>query len=185
MTGTEVYDFYKDFSNHLENIGYHNRSIGSFRRAYIRHNNVIKVPHNLDGIIDNIMEAKAWGKYHNNPTSLGIYLAPCRLLPNYCLSMVKVAIWEGCSKDWADQIDGRQVGKYKDRVVAFDYALDLEERYDWEQNNLIKSDFFFHDYKFLKPNLFPRECYSDIDLEVLVSNFSNRDWCPIPKPRKI
>jgi hypothetical protein len=98
-----------------------------------------------DAEIDNKMEARAYKKYRNGPTDTGIYLAPCRLLSNGCLMMMsveKINYYDQDRPSWADMIDSRQVGKYKDRVVAYDYALDLTERRQWEEDMGEESIFF-------------------------------------------
>jgi hypothetical protein len=62
--------------------------------------------------------------------------------------------------DWVKMVDADQVGMYKGRVVAYDFALDLEERYKWEQESLLKSDYFQTSWKNVKPFLFPAEAFS-------------------------
>lgn len=122
---------------------------GMFREAYMRKGVVIKVPHNRDGYVDNRTEAAAWRKYRNKPTSLGVYLAPCRLLPNGCLMMRAVDTERpnySSLPTWAQSIDCSQVGFYKGRLVAYDYALDIMEREEWEMNWGTASN-FFHEHR--------------------------------------
>ena len=159
---TAVRDFYKYFVLDIESAGYVYRGRGSFRAVYHRGNSVIKVPSNSDGIVDNFIEAKAYKHYGNKPTSLGIYLAPCRLLPNYCLIMGFARAIKDCEMPgWADAVEGMQVGRYNGRVVAYDYALDLEERYAWEEESGYKSNYFQSDWKDQKPELFPQEVINE------------------------
>jgi hypothetical protein len=126
---------------------------GSFRRVFRRGNIVIKVPKNQDGLYDNMIEAYAWKKLRDKPSEHGIVCTPCRLLSNGCLMMVFIdtSDWmlgggEENKPAWSIRIDGRQVGKYKNRWVAFDYALDLIERHAWERALKIESYFFQYDY---------------------------------------
>lgn len=133
---------------------------GSFREVYARRNIVIKIPMTTDGLNDNIIEARAWKKYKNKPTSMGAYLAPCRLLPNGCLMMVKVNdefTDEEYKKlddlSWTSDIDAQQVGKYKNKIVAYDYALDTKERYEWEKEFEVKSEFFHGRWILNRPHL--------------------------------
>jgi len=150
----EYEDHYSSFVKLLESIGFHYVGSGSFRHVYCRKNIVIKIPRNYNGEIDNIMEAKAYRKYKNGPTNLGLYLAPCRMLRDKCLMMMKVNTFmiEGEYPDWAnyDNIDHRQVGQYRNRIVAFDFALNLSERLDWENSEGFTGTFFqdvwIHDY---------------------------------------
>ena len=67
-------------------------------------------------------------KYKNNKTPRGLYLAPCRLLHNRCLLMVYVEIdvYDRKMPKWVRFVDNEQVGIYKDRYVAYDYALDVD-----------------------------------------------------------
>lgn len=162
-TETEVRNHYYHFLKHLVRHKFHYLGEGCFRAAYERGNDiqtelpgcvarydqgvksrvVIKVPLNRDGIIDNIMEFKAWKKYGHGPTDLGIYLAPCRLLNNNALMMVWVDTKDEIQPpEWAMQLDNYQCGLYKGRVVAFDYALNISERYRWEQELKIQNSFY-------------------------------------------
>lgn len=119
---------------------------GMFRSVYKRKGVVVKVPFNNDGYVDNRTEAAAWRKYHNEPTTLGVYVAPCRLLSNGCLMMVTVDSnkidWNDLPP-WANLIDCNQVGMYKGRMVAYDFALDVMEREEWEKE-WGTSSMFFH-----------------------------------------
>lgn len=138
------YDYYYmdamgQFKNTLTSSGFYNVGRGSTRRAFLRGKIVIKLPLGLDGLVDNGMEWLAWRKYRHNPTPLGLILAPCRLMRNGCLMMPFVdqvntedqVPWN-CVLDNEWIVDGVQVGRYKDRVVAYDYAFDLPERIEWE-----------------------------------------------------
>src|SRR5574337_559098 len=124
---------YKFFIKHLLKSGFKEIGSGSFRRAFTRGNIVIKVPLNEDGIIDNVVESKAWKTWRNGPATVHkFYLAPCRLLPNHALMMVKVdeecvdlEKWYRSLPDWINKIDNLQVGFYKERFVAYDYALGI------------------------------------------------------------
>jgi hypothetical protein len=134
---------YESFEKHLLKLKFELIDSGCFREAYLRDEIVIKVPTCTDGIIDNIMEAWAYKKYKNNPTNLGIFLAPCRLLPNNTLMMRTVNIDdEEPLPKWAKEVDTYQVGIYNGRYVAYDYALDLTERAKWEDKLGMRSEFF-------------------------------------------
>lgn len=149
---------YASFVERLEKAGFEHAGYGSFRQTFIRGNVVVKVPRNPDGIIDNMMEAKAWRKYRNKPTDQGIYLAPCRLLPNGALMMVAIEHLAYDDKPhWSSHIDCNQVGKYKDRFVAYDFALDLTERHKWEKELKVEPGFFQHTWLYRKPYLRHKE----------------------------
>lgn len=131
----------------LQNAGFQYLGTGSFRTVYARGNVVIKIPIVNDGFIDNLIEHTAYHHYFSRPTRQRIRLAPCRLLRNGCLMMRKV-VWEEHHyhntrmPKWVDLIDGSQVGPYKGKIVAYDYALDLIERFKWEKELGIKSKWF-------------------------------------------
>lgn len=139
--GKEVSENYVEFINHITKAGFEQIDSGSFRNVFARKNIVIKVPMNSDGEIDNRVEAAVWKKYKNNPTDRGIYLAPCRLLPNGCLMMGKckfdyteAEITERWSHGhWSSKVEGNQIGKYRNRMVAYDYALNVSERLTLEE----------------------------------------------------
>jgi len=136
---------FDDFEDKLKAAGFEYISSGSFRRTYARNKIVIKVPHNGDGIIDNRVEAAAWRKYRKNPTSRGLRLAPCRLLPNGCLLMVKLNLNTRRSwPKWLKEVwcDGKQAGLYKRRYVMYDYACDIPERHQWEEEWGVESQWF-------------------------------------------
>ena len=158
MENTHIYDYaaynahyggnlegkYDAFRQHLMDIGFTWLSYGSFRSVYVRGKVAIKVPRNGDGIIDNRVEAQAWRTYKNKPTNRDIMLAPCRLLPNGCLMMVAVS---GLPDNvdypsWVDTVDAGQVGLHKGKVVAYDYACDMDERDNWEHDWKVESDFY-------------------------------------------
>lgn len=129
----------------LKDRGFDYVGSGMFRAVYMRGGVVIKVPHNKDGYIDNRTEAAAWKKYRNKPTSFGVYVAPCRLLSDGCLMMVSVDsenVDYGSLPAWARQIDCSQVGMYKGNLVAYDFALDVMEREQWEKDWGTSSKFF-------------------------------------------
>ena len=158
LTNGQVRDLYRPFSKEIENMGYEYRSNGCFRNVYHRKGYVIKIPKSTDGVVDNIMEARAYSLYKNAPTSRGIYLAPCKLLPNLSLLMVFVRAIRDCEyPSWAEEVEGEQIGFYKNRPVAFDYALDLAERYAWEQESVLKSIYYDNEWKDVKPELYPEE----------------------------
>jgi hypothetical protein len=138
---------YSNFIEYIQSLGFEYIGAGSFRRAYRRDKVVIKVPINGDGILDNKTEAAAWHKYKSRPTSKGYFLAPCRMLPNSCLMMVLV---ESCNysssvpeTSWAERIEGHQIGMYRDKVVAFDFALNIPERATWEKEWGMYSEWFY------------------------------------------
>jgi hypothetical protein len=147
-----VFDAYESFRKSLENRGFVYIGSGDFRRVYRRGKMVVKIPSSRHGAIDNYMEARAWHKYRNTPTPIGASLAPCRLLPNWCLMMASV---QTCSREessrlgWSRDIDKAQVGLYKGRVVAYDYALNLTERLSWERELGIPEDASFFQAEWL------------------------------------
>lgn len=141
--GKRVRESYMEFIQSIKDSGFSYLNSGSFRDVFQREDKVIKVPIYSDGLIDNMVEARAYKKYRNGPTSEGFMLAPCRLLPNGCLMMVFVKWWGMVERPkWADSIDGAQVGIYLNRYVAYDYALDIPERYEWEMEWNKRSCFF-------------------------------------------
>lgn len=158
-----VRNHYRPFLAHLTQHKFNYLGEGDFRIVYGRGNDfrkptmVIKVPTNRNGIIDNIMEFKAWKKYGHGPTDLGIYLAPCRLLSNNALMMPYVAAWnygrDRFPPKWADQLDCYQCGLYRGRIVAFDYALNIRERYQWERELKIRNSFFQRSWLDTHPEL--------------------------------
>ena len=146
--GGSVGDRFAAFIEHIQARGFQYLSMGGFRRTYQRGKVVIKVPHVNDGLVDNRVEAAVWRKYKSQPTDLGIYLAPCRLLSNGCLMMVTIDHWNwDIDKPlWSSKIDSGQIGTYKGRAVAYDYALDNTERYQLEQEWNHFSVFFQEDW---------------------------------------
>lgn len=141
--GPSLEDEYAPFIEYLKANGFTYLNQGSFRQVWERGNIVIKVPTFADGLIDNRVEHQAYHTYWNGPTRKGFYLAPCRLLPNGCLMMKKLTWdWSFSRPAWASLIDGKQVGPYKGRVVAYDFALDLTERFKWEREWKCQSLFF-------------------------------------------
>lgn len=154
---------YYDFVASLKDRGWCFLGEGSFRLVYVKDNWVIKVPRDEDGALDNLMEAKAWRKYKSKRTSLGLYLAPCRLLLNGCLLMVAVETehnkklpWKPTKNDYPI-LDKDQAGVYKNRVVAYDFALDLKERFKWEQQLGVENSFFQTEWTDRRPHLFSKE----------------------------
>lgn len=140
-----------DFQFKIELAGFENVGAGSFRRVFKRGKVVIKVPKNHNGVIDNLFEAHAWKTLRNKPSEIGVVCAPCRILPNGCLMMVVVEAYDLYDQDgkykiprpeWVGNIDSAQAGFYKGQWVAYDYALDLVERHDWE-DALEAHDSFF------------------------------------------
>jgi hypothetical protein len=126
---------YQEFRSYLKSNGFVPIGMGSFRQTYRRDRIVVKVPRGLDGISDNIAEAISWKKYRDRPTPYEQYLAPCRLLANKALMMVHVDtdIPYYNKPEWCRKIDSAQVGKYKGRIVAFDYGLEVPERFCLEE----------------------------------------------------
>lgn len=149
---------YDSFKTHLHMTGWMHVGGGSFRTVYGRGKWVIKIPYCTDGALDNLMEAKAWRKYKGKPTSLGLLLAPCRLLPNGCLLMASVETHRGIPS-WKKDIEGIQVldkcqaGLYKGRVVAYDFGLDLTERLGWEYELGLSQTFFQNEWAIHRPHL--------------------------------
>lgn len=149
--GESVSDQYVDFVNKIQKAGFSYLNEGSFRAVYGRKNVVIKVPMVSDGIIDNMVEHRAYHTYWNGPTRRGILIAPCRLLPNKCLMMRKmqwaddpdgVGVVDYDLPKWSKTIDGCQVGPYNGRVVAYDFAINLTERFKWEEEWGMFSKYF-------------------------------------------
>jgi hypothetical protein len=146
-------DVYETFASKLKTRNFRYLGHGSFRRVYERKNIVVKVPTMQDGLYDNMIEAYAWRQLRDRPTQHGIVCAPNRLLPNGCLMMVKLdtKLYDenGAYRrlpGWVDAIEKNQVGFYKGRVVAYDYAIDIVERHAWERALNIESDFFKNEY---------------------------------------
>jgi hypothetical protein len=132
--GLCLYERYYNFVQHIQSKGFTYVSSGSFRQVYQREDKVIKIPRYHDGLIDNMVEARAYKKYRNSPTPEGLVLTPCRLLHNGCLMMMFVKRWDLYNRPkWSKKIDGGQVGLYKGKYVAFDYALEMYERFEWER----------------------------------------------------
>ncbi len=149
-------DDFVEFINHLTACGFVEIDSGCFRVAFMRGKVVVKVPLSEDGLIDNMVEARGWRTYKSKRTRNHLHLAPCRLLPNGCLMMVKVDADVDFDRlpAWADRVDGQQVGYYKGRLVAFDYALDLTERFKWEKEWETKSDLFHSEqWEKLRPHI--------------------------------
>ena len=149
-SGGEIGDKYDAFRDHLVKRGFKKLDSGSFRSTYKRGKVVVKVPRNVDGEIDNRVEDAGWHKYKSQPSEEGIFMAPCRLLPNNCLMMVAVDETacidpdEDLEHGWVEQVEGAQVGIYRNKVVAFDYALDLGERSSWEEEWGVESDYYHY-----------------------------------------
>lgn len=149
-------EYFDSFIDSLELRGWQWIGRGSFRKVYAKDSWVIKVPLGMDGRMDNLVEARAWKKYRSNPTSLGFKVAPCRLLSNDCLLMVKM---ESINRDTyvsprinnRATVDNDQVGMYKGQLVAYDYALDIPERISWEQELGLRSTFFQMDWVTFRP----------------------------------
>lgn len=141
-----ILDYWKNAAiHHLKLAGFRYLDSGSFRRVYSRGNIVIKLPHCIDGYIDNVMEARGWRKYKNKPTEWGARFAPCRLLPDGLLMMVKVDysnITYSSLPNWAKQMDGAQIGTWKGKLVSYDFALNMTERLKWEKEFGWKKTFF-------------------------------------------
>jgi len=151
QSGGSLGDKYMSFRIYIIDRGFKYIDSGSFRATYIRNGVVIKVPRNFDGEVDNMVEAAAWHKYKNNPTSQGIYLAPCRLLSNGCLMMMTVDLSQDYEfsiyTKWIDDVEGYQVGIYRSRLVAYDYALDIPERIKWEEEWGVSSETYQLSYR--------------------------------------
>lgn len=139
---------YTDFICEITRLGFEYVSRGSFRAGYRRHNIIIKVPINGDGLIDNIVEAVAWRKYKNRPTNRHIYLAPCRLLSNHCLMMARVEIgFDRGAPAWAKNLIDAQYGNYRNKkneqqIVTYDYAFEVTERFEIERKLGTRSQFW-------------------------------------------
>jgi hypothetical protein len=144
---------YSAFIRHIEPLGFKFEGQGTFRLAYKRGKVIIKVPRNIDGIYDNRIEAAAWHKYKSQPTPKGYLLAPCRMLANGCQMMVTVNLTWFFNQDvfsdilhkedWTYRIEGGQVGMYREKVVAFDFALNIPERALWEREWGVRSTWFY------------------------------------------
>lgn len=142
---------YDKFISNLEKMNFEYLGQGSFRMVYKRGKIVIKIPLSVAGLLDNMAEHRAYHTYFSKRTKQGFKLAPCRLLPNGTLMMVAMRFtWDAKLPRWATMIDGHQVGQYKGKTVAYDYALNLVERLEWEEEwlrenpKLAKGNFFLH-----------------------------------------
>lgn len=160
--GISFFELYASFRDHLTSIGYEYIASGSFRYVYRRRNVIVKIPRSFDGVVDNIIEAKAYSVYRNKPTSLGIILAPSKLMINYCLMMPHlkchsqdlILLKKEEMPNWAYQLDAHQVGLRNGKIMAYDYALNMPERFRWEKELGIKSNFFHSDWKQCHPEFF-------------------------------
>lgn len=139
------------FELNIGQMGFHKCGAGSFRRVFKRGNVVIKIPKSNSGLIDNLFEAYAWKTLRNKPSEIGVVCAPCRILSNGCLMMVVVEDYDitddnGAYKvprpAWVEELDQEQAGLYKGQWVAYDYALDLVERHEWEDAYEAHESFF-------------------------------------------
>lgn len=116
------------FTDKLYECGFKYMGHGMYRKAYCRGKVVVKVPKGHCGLVDNALEVHNWRLFRNKPNEHGIVFAPCRLIDNGCLMMVKVhedRIDRIDLPDWANDIDGKQVGFYRGRLVAYDSACDV------------------------------------------------------------
>lgn len=115
----EYLERYKDFIVYLEQVGFEYIGHGTTRFVFKRGNYYVKVAFIDAGDLSNYREAKYW---HRDRFRKEIKVAPCRLLPNGALLMVKVEIvdyvYELCP--WAAYVDCGQVGLYKGQFVAYD-----------------------------------------------------------------
>lgn len=119
------------FIDHLTKHGFRREGSGGSRIGFRRNKIIIKVPHSVYGLIDNQLEYDSYLKYRHGFPS-GMLLAPCHLMSNGCLMMRLVDRKIDRSvplPDWAVCIDGTQVGYYNNKLVAFDYAHDVPDRY--------------------------------------------------------
>ena len=158
----DIGELYNPFVKKLISKGYSFLGSGSFREVYRKHNVIVKVPRCVDGVIDNIIEAKAYSVYRNKPTSLGLILAPAKLIINYCLMMPYLETnpdasneWLNSLPGWVANIDNFQVGIRNNKLMAYDYALNMKERYQWEEELGIKSKFFNKEWRVCHPYFFP------------------------------
>lgn len=142
VNGGSLYKEYQPFVNFIISCGFEKVDTGSFRTGYRRRNTFIKVPKSGDGVIDNVVEAIAWRKYRNNPTDRYIYLAPCRLLNNYCLMMPAVQINCAERPPWFSNLLDRQFGLYRNKYITYDYAFEITERPEIERDLGVRSEFF-------------------------------------------
>ncbi len=143
--GGDIKDRYKIFKGSLQDRGFVYVNRGTFRETYVRKNLIIKVPRNHDGIVDNRVEDWAWHHYKSKPTNRGLYLAPCKLMANECLAMIRLDLAGFDCPKWVDFIwDGQQVGKHprNKTILVYDYACDIYERYELEAKWNVTSEFF-------------------------------------------
>lgn len=145
LLGGSMYPRFENFEKKLLDAGFYDWSKGGFRRVYRRGSIVIKVPINGDGVVDNIVEALSWKKYGNKPTNRYIYLTPCRLLPNLCLMMKKID-YLNSEPAWRKNLTDPQVGSYRGRDVVYDYAFEVTERNDIEDELGVESEFWNSDF---------------------------------------
>jgi len=139
----------EQFSQYIQSKGFEYINFGAFRLVYARKNVVIKVPRSMDGMIDNYIEAKAYRKYRDNKTNIGMLLMPCRLLPNGCLMMPKIACGNvpyDFEAPYKSLTDGWQHAFYKGKVRVYDFAIDISERLSWENEAGISNSWFADTY---------------------------------------
>jgi len=124
--------FYGRVIDNLLSKGFARLGQGSFRVTFGRGKVVVKVPYNQNGFEDNLTEAFNWRKYRDKPNLNGYLFAPCRLLPDATLMMVHVdtKVFHEELPHWTRYIDGQQVGRYKGKLVAYDYACDAGHQLD-------------------------------------------------------
>lgn len=110
---------YRDFLAYLERVGFEYMGHGTTRFVFKRGNYYVKVAFTDAGDHSNFRESKYW---HQDRWRREIKIAPCRLLSNGALLMVKVEmvddIYDRCP--WASYVDCGQVGLYKGQFVAYD-----------------------------------------------------------------
>lgn len=117
------------WENKLESSGWKFIGKGRHRRVIRRKNVIIKIPYQPDGMKANEIEYNLYKNYRNDwDSEHHLYYAPCKLLLNGCLMMRYVKVIDNDFPDWAARmIDGPQVGYYKNRIVAFDFADETDE----------------------------------------------------------
>ncbi len=124
--------FFTSVEWYLEDNGYYEVGMGYYRKTfadtYTPQRSVIKVPREKDGFEHNIREAYAYRQYRNRADQHGIVYAPCRLLSNGCLLMSFVShVPYDMLPAWSHWVDASQVGKFKDRFVAYDSGCDIPD----------------------------------------------------------
>lgn len=149
---SEQHNYYKSiYPSYLKSIGFFYIGRGCSRQTYGRafkrnlfdknkkpetNAVVVKIPLSEFGVMDNFIESLAYKRYRNAATAdqkksvydneKKLFLTPCHLMSNHCLMMkfVEAIDYGRPIPSWGLQLDGRQIGMYNGRHVAYDYGHD-------------------------------------------------------------